>query len=140
VCELRSDLDAGYLASSARFCKRRYRAHRKAQFSERLRAASAGQDNDLVFCRPDLSPYSPDYISHLFKEYAAEAAVPVIKLHEGRHSAASLARDAGVDHKIRQEQRGHTTGAMTDHYTHVLADALLQAAEAVAKLVGEAGA
>jgi integrase len=80
-------------------------------------------DNDLVFCRAGGAPWSPDYISHLFKQYAAEARVSVIKLHEGRHSAALLARDAGVDHKIRQEQLGHTTGAMADHYTHVLADA-----------------
>jgi integrase len=79
-------------------------------------------------------------VSRLWKRYAAEAGVPVIKMHEGRHSAASLARDAGVDAKIRQEQLGHATGAMTDHYTHVLADAHLAAAEAVAKLVGEAGA
>jgi integrase len=64
----------------------------------------------------------------------------VIKLHEGRHSAASRARDAGVDPKIRQEQLAHTTAAVTDRYTHVLADAHLQAAEAVARLVGEAGA
>ena len=66
--------------------------------------------------------------------------MPVIKLHEGRHSAASLARDAGVDPKIRREQLGHTTGAMTDHYTHVLAEAHLEAAETVARYVGEAGA
>lgn len=64
---------------------------------------------------------------------------PAIKLHEGRHSAASLARDAGVDAKIRQEQLGHATKAMTDHCTHVLAEAHLDAAEAVARLVGEAG-
>jgi integrase len=74
------------------------------------------------------------------KELAAAIGLPVIKLHEGRHSAASLARDAGVDPKIRQEQLGHATGAMTDHYTHVLAEAHLAAAEAVARLVGEAGA
>ncbi|HUD39885.1 MAG TPA: tyrosine-type recombinase/integrase, partial [Streptosporangiaceae bacterium] len=75
-----------------------------------------------------------------FKALAAEAGVPVIKLHEGRHSAASLARDAGVDDKIRQEQLGHATKEMTDHYTHVLADAHLAAAEAVARHVAEAGA
>jgi hypothetical protein len=34
----------------------------------------------------------------------------VIKLHEGSHTPASLARDAGVDPKIRQEQLGHTAG------------------------------
>ncbi|HMH91396.1 MAG TPA: tyrosine-type recombinase/integrase [Streptosporangiaceae bacterium] len=64
----------------------------------------------------------------------------MIKMHEGRHSAASLARDAGVDAKIRQDDLGHATPAMTDHYTHVLAEAHLEAAEAVARLVEEAGA
>jgi integrase len=62
------------------------------------------------------------------------------KLREARRSAASLARDAGVDPKIRQEQLGHATGAMTDHYAHVLAEVHLEATEAVARLVGEAGA
>jgi integrase len=115
------------------------RAHRRRQLAERLRASTAWEDNNLVFAREDGTPWPPDYVSRRFKEIAAAAGVPVIKLHEGRHSAASLARDAGVDAKIRQEQLGHATGAMTDHYTHVLADAHLQAAEAVARLVGEAG-
>lgn len=113
----------------------RYRAHRKAQLAVRLRASSAWQDNDLIFCRNDGSPWPPDQVSRIFKQYAAEAGVRVIKLHEGRHSAASLARDAGVDPKIRKEQLGHTTQAMSDHYTHVLAEAHLEAAERVARLV-----
>jgi len=111
------------------------RAHRKAQLAARLRASTAWLDLDLIFCREDGSPWPPDYVSRRFKALAAVAGVPVIKLHEGRHSAASLARDAGVDPKIRQEQLGHTTEAMTDHYTHVLAEAHLDAAERVARLV-----
>jgi integrase len=79
-------------------------------------------------------------VSRLWKRYAHEAGVPVIKLHEGRHSTASLARDVGVDAKIRREQLVHTIGSMTDHYTHVLAEAHIEAAEAVARYVGEAGA
>ena len=35
---------------------------------------------------------------------------------------------------------GHTTEAMTDHYTHVMAAAHLEAAEKVARLVDQAGA
>ena len=49
--------------------------------------------------------------------------MPVIKLHEGGTRAASLARDAGVDPEIRQEQLGHADQAMTDHYTHMEAEA-----------------
>jgi integrase len=115
------------------------RARTWAQLAGRLRASTAWEENDLIFCREDGSPWPPDYVSRRFKELAAVAGLPAIKLHEGRHSAASLARDAGVDAKIRQEQLGHATGAMTDHYTHVLAEAHLEAAEAVARLVGEAG-
>ena len=111
------------------------RAHRRAQLAARLRASTAWLDNDLIFCRADGSPWPPDYVSRRFKALAAAAGVPVIKLHEGRHSAASLARDAGIDPKIRREQMGHTTAAMTDHYTHVLAEAHLDAAERVARLV-----
>jgi hypothetical protein len=48
-----------------------------------------------------------------WKALARKAGVRVIKLHEGRPSAASFARDAGVDPKIRQEQLGHTTAAIT---------------------------
>jgi integrase len=92
------------------------RAHRRAQLAARLRASTAWADNDLIFCRADGSPWPPDYVSRRFRSLAAAAGLPVIKLHEGRHSAASLARDAGVDPKIRQEQLGHSTGAMTDHY------------------------
>jgi integrase len=91
------------------------KAHRKAQLAARLRASTAWQDNDLIFCREDGSAWPPDYVSRRFKELAAAAGLPVIKLQEGRHSAASLARDAGVDPKIRQEQLGHATGVMTDH-------------------------
>jgi len=45
----------------------------------------------------------------------------------------------GVDRSIRKEDLGHATESMTDHYTHIKAEAHLQAAESVARLVaGEA--
>jgi integrase len=117
-----------------------YRAHRHTQRVGRMRASGAWQDNDLVFCQADGTPWPPDQVSREWKRYCAAAGVRVIRMQEGRHSAASLARDAGVDQKLRREQLGHTTDRMTDHYTHVLAEAHLDAAERVARLVDEAGA
>jgi len=70
---------------------------------------------------------------------ARRAGLPPIKLHEGRHSAASLARDAEVDPEIRRRTLGHADQAMTSHYTHVEAEAHKAAAEAVARLIEEAG-
>ena len=114
------------------------REHRKAQLKTRMKAGEAWQDNDLIFCKDDGSPYRPDYVTRRFKALAAQAGVPVIKLHEGRHSAASLAGDAEVDPEIRRKTLGHADAAMTSHYTHIDEQAHRAAAEAVAKLVSEA--
>lgn len=115
------------------------REHRKAQLRARMQAGTAWQDNDLVFCRDDGTPWRPDAVSRGFKTIAKAAGLPVIKLHEGRHSAASLARDAAVDPEIRRKTLGHADQAMTSHYTHIEAQAHRAAAEAVAALVEGAG-
>jgi integrase len=109
--------------------------HRTAQVKARLAAGESWHDNDLIFCRGDGTPHKPDAVSRRFKRLAALAGLPVIKLHEGRHSAASLARDAAVDPEIRRRTLGHADAAMTAHYTHIEAEAHKAAAEAVAKLV-----
>jgi hypothetical protein len=89
-----------------------------------------------VFSRDDGTPWPPDYVSRRFKAIAKDAGVRVIKLHEGgRHTGASLARDAEVDPEIRRETLRHADAAMTSHYTHIEAQAHRAAAEAVAKLV-----
>ena len=78
-------------------------------------------------------------ISRRFKALARDAGLPPIKLHEGRHSAASLARDAQADPEIRRKTLGHADQAMTSHYTHIEAQAHRAAAEMVAQYVKEAG-
>jgi len=111
------------------------REHRKAQLRTRMVAGEACQENDLIFCQDDGTPWKPDYVSRRFKALAAAPGLSPIKLHEGRHSAASLARDAEVDPEIRRRTLGHADAAMTSHYTHIDAQALRGAAEAVAALV-----
>jgi len=116
------------------------REQRKAQLRARMKAGEAWQDNDLVFCRDDGSPFPPDYVYRRFRALAKAAGVPVIKLHEGgRHTGASLARDAEVDPEIRRKTLGHADAAMTSHYTHIEQAAHQAAAEAVAQLVEGAG-
>ena len=117
------------------------RSHRRAQLEARMRAGEAWQDNDLVFCRDDGTPWNPDHVSKRFKRLAAQAGVPVIKLHDGgRHTGNSLMRDAGVDQELRMREVGHASRDINDRYTHTLIEAHLQAAEQVARLVREAGA
>jgi len=112
------------------------RAHRVRQSAERLAWGEAYEDNDLVFAREDGSPIRPDYVSRRFKQLAKEAGLPVIRLHDGRHSAASLGLLAGIDIKIVSDQLGHSTTRITqDLYTHVTPAVRDDAAERVAALI-----
>jgi integrase len=63
----------------------------------------------------------------------------VIKLHEGRHTAASLQRDAGIAPEIRRKTMGHAEQSMTDWYTHLEESTRQQAADAAEDLVAGAG-
>ena len=51
---------------------------------------------------------------------AAKAGVKVIRLHDARHTHASLMLKQGVHPKIVQERLGHATISITlDTYSHV---------------------
>lgn len=111
---------------------------RVQQAKQRLALGEAYSDNDLIFCREDGTPYPPDYVSRRFRELAAAAGLPVIKLHEGRHTAATLRLEAGVDIKIVSEQMGHSTTTITrDLYQHVRKAVLDKTTEAVIRLLPE---
>jgi integrase len=111
------------------------REHCTAHLRARMKAGRAWQDDDLIFTRDDGTPWRPDFVTRRFKPIARAAGLAVIKLHEGRHSAASLTRDAAVDPEIRRKTLGHADAVMTSHYTHIETQTRLAAAEAVAALV-----
>jgi integrase len=115
------------------------REHRRAQLAARLRAGEAWQDSDLIFCRFDGTPWRPSYVSRRFAALARAAGVPRLRLHEARHSAISLMRDAGVDRDVRMREAGHADTEVADRYTHVLDATHRAAAEQVAALVAKAG-
>ena len=117
------------------------RQHHRAQVKLRMQSPpGTWQDNDLIFCRDDGTPWNPDHVSRRFKRLAAEAGVPVIKPHEGgRHIGNSPMRYAGVDQEIRMREVGHSDRDVNSRYTHILEDAHLAAAEQVAALVRKAG-
>jgi integrase len=111
---------------------------RVQQARNRLAFGEAYEDNDLIWCREDGSPYSPEYVSRHFKDLARSAGLPPIKLHEGRHTAATLRLEAGVDTKIVSEQLGHSNTNITQNlYQHVRRAVLDQATDAVVRLLPE---
>ena len=114
------------------------RAHHTEQTKARLRAGPAWEDNDLIFCHADGSPYRPDYVYRRFRRLAKDAGLPVIRLHDGRHTAVSVMDAAGVDRSVRMAEVGHVTEQMHDRYTHVDAARHQAAAELTAAFVGKA--
>lgn len=85
--------------------------------------------NELVFCHWDGSAYQPDTISHAWQALARASGLEGIRLHDARHTHASLMLKQGVHPKIVQERLGHATITTTlDIYSHVVPG--LQAAAA----------
>ena len=85
-------------------------------------SAQGWRDHDLVFCRVDGSPLHPDRFSARFVDKARLLGLPPIRLHELRHTRASLALADGVHPKIVQERLGHANISITlDIYSHVTA-------------------
>jgi integrase len=94
--------------------------HRRRQLEERM-AHGVGSRPDLVFTRPDGGQLQPQRISRAFQSLARRAELPSIRLHDLRHTAATLSLAAGIHPKVVSERLGHSTIQLTlDTYSHVV--------------------
>ena len=85
-------------------------------------------NDDLVFCQYDGKPLLPDSVSHAWHRLAYRTGLKGIRLHDARHTHASLMLKQGIHPKIVQERLGHASIRTTlDTYSHV-APGLQQAA------------
>ena len=77
-------------------------------------------DNDLVFSNIEGEPLRPNTITRAWTTLAAKYGLKVIRLHDARHTHASLLLKQGVHPKVVQERLGHASIQMTiDLYSHV---------------------
>ncbi len=89
-----------------------------------------------VFTRADGEPYHPERVSKMFRRAAKEAGLPPIRLHDLRHSHATMALGAGVHPKVVSERLGHANiGITLDCYSHCLPVISEEAACRVAALL-----
>jgi integrase len=90
----------------------------------------------LVFAQPDGRPWYPEQVSDRWRQQWPRLDLPRIRLHDLRHTHATLLLHAGVPIKVVSERLGHTRIAMTlDIYAHVLPAMDRDAAAAVGDLL-----
>jgi integrase len=114
------------------------RRWRSAQAEARLGFGPGYADHRLVFCRPDGLPHHPEAFSKTFDRrlrQPAFAELPTIRLHDLRHSWATLALRAGVDVTIVARRLGHSVQVCQATYQHVTTGMQAGAAELVAALI-----
>ena len=112
------------------------RVHRTAQLEERLRLGPAWADSGYVFCGIDGAPLHPDTITGTFRTIVTDLNLPRIRLHDLRHTSATLALKAGVHPKVVSERLGHATVGITlDLYSHVLDGMQAEAAEQIGDVI-----
>ena len=74
-----------------------------------------------MFSDLDGAPMLPDTFTHVWIKTARRAVFPSIRLHDARHTHATLLLKQGVHPKIVQERLGHATIATSlDTYSHVV--------------------
>lgn len=129
------------------------RAHRTRQSAERLAAGRHWLAHDLVFCTDHGAPIDPRNLNRSFRSLLIRARVGVeearddegrsiwttrIRLHDLRHSCASLLLSLGASPRVVMEILGHSGISVTmDTYTHVLPTLLGGAADGMDDLFGD---
>lgn len=112
------------------------RQHRDRQLAEQELVGDGWTESGAVFTYPDGRTLHPDHVMVVFRRLVARADLPLIRLHDLRHTAATLALAAGVHPKVVQERLGHSSiGITLDTYSHVVQGMQADAAAKVAGLL-----
>ena len=88
--------------------------------SHRERNQSTSGNGNFVFCHSDGSPLDPDLVTKWFRKIANNAGMEGLRLHDLRHSHASMMLAKGIHLKIVSERLGHGSIEITGNlYSHV---------------------
>lgn len=115
------------------------RAHRSAQLAERIAAGEAWTDSDLLFCQATGRPIDPRRDWGDWKALLVAAGVRDARLHDARHTAATMLLQQGVPARVAMQVLGHSQISLTlGTYSHVVPELATEAAERMgAALWGE---
>jgi integrase len=108
------------------------REHRVRQNERRLALGAAWQDHGLVFPSNLGTPINPRNLGRDYDRWVAQAGVPRIRIHDQRHTHASLMLQMGTDIKVVSERLGHARTSITmDIYAHVTSRQHIEAGDRI---------
>lgn len=90
----------------------------------------------LVFARPDGSPIAPTADAQVWDRMLRDAGLPDVRLHDARHTSATLLLEAGVDEATIAQILGHSLLVTTRRYAHVNMGLMRAALDASARQLG----
>jgi site-specific recombinase XerD len=96
-----------------------------------MTAGSAWTDADYVWCQRDGRPIGAHADWDGWKALPKDAGIRDARVHDARHTAATLLLAQGVDQRVVMEILGHSQISMTAKYTHVLRQAMSDAADRI---------
>jgi integrase len=104
-------------SSLVELCK----VYRADQELLRIQLGISLEADDFVFIRPDGSPINPNAVTLAFRRIIKKAGLRRIRMHDLRHTHATLMLKASVHPKVVSERLGHANiGITLDIYSHVL--------------------
>jgi integrase len=114
--------------------------HRVRQAAERMTSGGEYIDHGFVFATPSGEPLQGTVVyKYHWLPTLKRLGLPKIRLHDLRHSAATLWLEAGLPLKLVQELLGHASMMITaDVYSHILPAYRRQAADVLAALLERA--
>ncbi len=106
--------------------------HHKIQAQNKLKLGAAYDKRDFICCQNNGYPFSPGYYSKKFKTFLEENGLPHIRLHDLRHSNATLMLMYGIQPKVASSSLGHSSiGITLDLYSHVLPEMQKEVADKI---------
>ena len=110
--------------------------HKAAQLGERMLAGSEWHDEDLVFAQANGRPIDKKTDYDDWTRLLQQAGVRHVRLHDGRHTAATLLLCENVHPRVVMELLGHSQMRTTmDIYSHVMPALAREAADRMGALL-----
>ena len=117
------------------------RQHRKEQEAQRALVGKPLREDDWVFAHPDGNPLRPGTVSHAFSKLSHKGVIPKLRLHDLRHSHATLLLEDGMDINAVKQRLGHSSAAFTlatyGHVTPRMQRAVVDSLDRLVKKNGE---